>query len=204
MNVVLKSKDAQIEQSDDALMESVAKRDGEAFRMLADRHAEVPYRIACRMIGDPVEAEDIAQEAMLRLWNNAEKWTPGGSGVAAWLSRVGTNLCLDRLRKKRRLSDVEVPEEADDAPLADERIDEERQGDAVKDCIEKLGERQRAAVVLTYYEEQPNLEAAETLKMKIKAFESLLFRARGSLRDCLEASPMIGSGAAEPGGGGLS
>ncbi|VAV97782.1 hypothetical protein MNBD_ALPHA04-1776 [hydrothermal vent metagenome] len=181
------------EEVDDDLMLRVAKRDGEAFRILVDRHADVAFRIGCRIVGDSIEAEDIAQETLLRLWNNADKWIPGGSGVAAWLSRVATNLCLDRLRKKKRTSEEDVPDEADKAPLADELIDEDRQGEAVKKCIGKLGDRQKAAVVLTYYEEQPNLEAAKMLKMKIKAFESLLYRARGSLKDCLENNPIIRS-----------
>ena len=179
------------ELSDDDLMDALAARDGEAFRELSERHALIAFRIACRMIGDRSEAEDVAQEAMLKLWNNADKWQAGGSGVAAWLTRVSTNLCLDRIRKNRRLSDEEAPEKTDETPLADDKIDEERQEDAVKHCIDKLGERQRAAVILTYYEEHPNQQAAETLEMKLKAFESLLYRARGSLKDCLESSPVI-------------
>jgi len=89
------------------------------------------------------------------------------------------------------MSDEEAPDRADEAPLADDLVDEERQQLAVKNCIDRLGERQRAAVILTYYEEQPNMMAADGLDMKIKGFESLLFRARASLRDCLESSPYI-------------
>jgi len=88
--------------SDDELMLRVIERDSEAFRTLVERHGDVSFRIGCRMMKDPVEAEDIAQEAMLRLWNNASKWTAGGSGVAAWLSRVAVNLCLDRANERRR------------------------------------------------------------------------------------------------------
>ncbi len=193
MNVASNLEQTGSKEADDDLMLRVAERDGEAFRVLVDRHADIAFRIACRIIGDSVEAEDIAQESLLRLWNNADKWSPGGSGVAAWLSRVATNLCLDRLRRKKRMSEEDIPDEADKAPLADALIDEDRQGQAVKKCLERLGDRQRAAVVLTYYEEQPNLEAAEMLKMKIKAFESLLYRARGSLKDCLENNPLIRS-----------
>ena len=123
-------------ESDDALMARVALRDGDALRLLADRYAEISWRIAYRMLADPTEAEDVAQEAMLRLWQYADRWQAGGSGVAA--------------------------------------------------CIEALPDRQRAAVILTYYEEQQNKMAAEVLAMQVKAFESLLFRARASLRACVE------------------
>ena len=104
---------------DDALMRRVAARDAEAFRQLADAHAARPHRVAWRMLGDETEAQDVAQEAMLRLWRDAGGWRPGGAGVAAWLTRVATNLCLDRLRRRGRISGEEVPERADEAPLAD-------------------------------------------------------------------------------------
>ena len=173
-------------ESDDALMARVALRDGDALRLLADRHAEIPWRIAYRMLADETEAEDVAQEAMLRLWQYADRWQAGGSGVAAWLTRVATNACLDRIRRRRFVSADAVPERADDGLLADEAIEHDEVRSAVVACIEALPDRQRAAVVLTYYEEQQNKMAADILAMQIKAFESLLFRARASLRDCVE------------------
>ena len=173
-------------ESDDELMALVALRDGAALRLLADRHAEIPWRIAYRMLADPVEAEDIAQEAVLRLWQYADRWQAGGSGVAAWLTRVATNACLDRIRRRRFVSEDAAPERADHAMLADEMIEEDEVRAAVAACIEALPDRQRAAVVLTYYEEQQNKMAADILAMQVKAFESLLFRARASLRDCVE------------------
>jgi RNA polymerase sigma factor (sigma-70 family) len=172
-------------EDDDGLMRRVAARDGDAFRQLARLHAARPHRIAWRMLGDGVEAEDVAQEAMLRLWRDAGNWRPGGSGVAAWLTRVATNLCLDRLRARARLSGEEVPERADEAPLADVAIEADETRGAVIAAMDRLPERQRAAVVLTYYEELSNADAAAMLEMNIKAFESLLLRARRALKDML-------------------
>lgn len=175
------------EEDDDALMVRVAARDPQALRLLADRHATLPWRIANRMLADPAEAEDVAQEALLRLWQQGEKWQAGQSGVAAWLTRVATNLCLDRLRRRRFVGDDAVPERADDAPLADSAIEADEVRAAVAACIEALPDRQRSAIVLTYYEESANRDAAEYLSMQLKAFESLLFRARAALRGCVEA-----------------
>ena len=172
---------------DDTLMDRVAARDADAFRLLAERHGTLPYRIAWRMTGDAAEAEDLAQETLLRLWDKAPQWRVGGSGVAAWLTRVAMNLALDRLRRRRFASGEPVPERADEAPLADEGIEAEQAAAAVRDCIAALPERQRAAIVLTYYEDVPNRTAAEMLEMNLKAFESLLFRARAALRDGLGA-----------------
>lgn len=176
---------AQPAHDDDALMHRVAARDAAAFRLLVDRHAERPWRVAWRMLGDGAEAEDVAQEAVLRLWRSASEWRGGGPGVAAWLTRVATNLSLDRLRKRARMSDGAVPERADDAPLADFLIEQEQDRAGVMRALATLPERQRAAIVLTYYEDLPNADAAAMLDMNIKAFESLLLRARRALRDML-------------------
>jgi RNA polymerase sigma-70 factor (ECF subfamily) len=170
---------------DDALMARVRARDAAAFRILVDRHVRPLHRIAYRLIGDATEAEDLAQEALLRLWRDAAKWQAGGAGTGAWLKRVVVNLCLDRLRRRRFSSDEAVPERADDTPLAPEEMDAARLRAATVAAIAALPDRQRAAIVLTYYEEVSNQVAAETMDMNIKAFESLLLRARAALRTAL-------------------
>jgi RNA polymerase sigma factor (sigma-70 family) len=174
----------------------LAARDAAALREMIARHAGALHRVAYRMTGDAHEAEDIVQEAMLRLWDHAgsiaEKH-PVGSQAAArlriggWLQRVVTNLAIDRLRRTRRLSGGEVPEEEDDAPLADAVIEAGERDNLARALVLALPERQRAAIVLTYYEELPNAEAAEAMNMNIKAFESLLHRARAAMRQALTA-----------------
>jgi RNA polymerase sigma factor (sigma-70 family) len=176
---------------DDALMVQVAARSAEAFRMLAGRHAAVPQRVAYRMLGSAAEAEDIAQEAMLRLWDSAPRWQAKGPGVAAWLRRVATNLCLDRLRRRKFQSDEEVPERIDEAPLADALIDQARVTAKTRHAVGALPERQRAAIILTYYEDCSNMAAADALQMNLKAFESLLLRARAALRRHLEEQGVL-------------
>jgi RNA polymerase sigma factor (sigma-70 family) len=171
--------------SDDALMGRILRRDAVAFRVVVDGHARALHRIAYRMIGDATEAEDLAQEALTRLWQHAGRWQAGGAGIGAWLTRVTMNLCLDRLRRQRFASDEAVPERADEAPLAPELIAAEQDRQRVVAAIAALPDNQRAAIVLTYYEDQPNAAAAESLDMNIKAFESLLLRARGGLKRAL-------------------
>ncbi len=171
-------------QSDDVLMARVLLRDRAAFRQLADRHGERIYRIAWRMTGNATEAEDVAQDSMLKLWSQTG-WTAGQGGVGAWLARVATNGCLDRLRKSRFRSDDEVPERADDAPLADAAMAQADEAQHARDAIAALPDAQRAAIVLTYYEDLPNRDAADAMDLNIKAFESLLFRARTALKHAL-------------------
>lgn len=171
--------------SDDALMARVQRRDSIAFRSIIDGYGGTLHRIAYRMIGDFAEAEDIAQEALTRLWQHAGRWQAGGSGIGAWLTRVTMNLCLDRLRRRRFTSDAPVPERSDEAPLAPALIEAEQERKRVVAAIAALTDNQRAAIVLTYYEDLSNAAAADMMAMNIKAFESLLLRARGTLKSAL-------------------
>jgi RNA polymerase sigma factor (sigma-70 family) len=186
------------EPGDAWLVSAVARRDASAFRMLVDCHAPALHRIAYRMLGDRSEAEDVAQECLVKLWDHAASWTAQGGGLPAWLRRVATNQCLDRLRRRARMSDAEPPERADDAPPADVLLDSRRLADVARRALQALPDRQRAAVVLTYYEQLNNAAAADALDMKLKAFESLLVRARAALRDHVHAA---GISATDLGGG---
>lgn len=165
--------------------------DQAAFRMIVERFSPVLYRIAYRMLADAAEAEDVAQETLIRLWNYGDRWQNERAGVAAWLKRVAVNLCLDRIRRRKFLTDDEVPERIDDTPLADDAMAADQLRAATIACIQKLPDRQRAAIVLTYYEDMPNAQAAAAMEMQIKAFESLLFRARAALRDAMVASGLV-------------
>jgi len=176
---------------DDSAMAAVARREPAAFRAIAVAHGAQLHRIAYRMIGDGAEAEDVAQEALLRLWSTAARWRPGGPGVAAWLTRVAVNLCLDRLRRRRFASDEAVPDRADPAPGAEAELVAERLRTRMLAALATLNARQRAAIVLTYYEELPNAAAAESMDMNLKAFESLLLRARSALKTALAEAGLV-------------
>jgi RNA polymerase sigma-70 factor (ECF subfamily) len=168
------------EEGDAALMARVAAGDAGAFRVLVERHSAMIHALAWRMLG-PADAEDVVQESFTRLWVNAKSWAPSGGGLGGWLRRVATNLCLDRLRRPRMVSDDLLADHSDAAPLADDRLDEARRNAAVADAVRALPDRQCAAIVLTYYEGVPNAEAAAILGLGVKAVESLLVRARRGL-----------------------
>jgi RNA polymerase sigma-70 factor (ECF subfamily) len=183
--------DVAVSGDDGALAARLAARDPGALREVIARHAGSLHRVAYRMTGDAHEAEDIVQEAVLRLWDQAPALAARQPGAAlrlgGWLQRVVTNLAIDRLRRTRRLTDGEVPDAEDEAPLADALIEAGEREAGARALIAALPERQRAAIVLTYYEELPNAEAAAVLEMNIKAFESLLHRARAALRQAFAA-----------------
>ncbi len=172
-------------------MARIAAKDAVAFRLIVERDMPALHRIAYRMLNNPAAAEDVVQEALMRLWSGAARWTGVGPGISAWLRRVTTNICLDQLRRKRFSSDEDLPERADEAPLADAVMDEDRVRSGLITALAALGERQRAAIVLTYYEALPNAEAAEAMDMNIKAFESLLVRARQGLKSAIADQQLI-------------
>lgn len=168
-------------------MSLVAQGDVAAFTLLVERHSPRLYRVAYRMLNDAQEAEDVTQDAFSRLWQSAPKWTARGGGLAAWLHRVAVNRCLDRLRRFRIVTTDVLPEIADDAPSPERSLAIDRLGLAMDDALSALPGRHRAAIVLCYFEGLSNMVAAQVLELNLKAMESLLFRARRSLRELLEA-----------------
>lgn len=180
---------------DRALMARVGAGEAAAFRLVVTRNISMIHALAWRMLGDAAEAEDVVQEVFAKVWTNAAGWTPSGGGLGGWLRRIATNLCLDRLRRRRPLSAEPAPDRADESPAADEAIDAARRGEAVAAAIQALPDRQRAAIVLTYHEGLPNAEAAEILGIGVKALESLLVRARQALTRALADKGLIADGA---------
>jgi len=186
---------AQSGEGDNVLMVRVAAGDAAAFRVLVERHSAMVHSLAWRMLG-PADAEDVVQESFTRLWVNAKGWAPAGGGLGGWLRRVATNLCLDRLRRPRTVSDARLAEHQDEAPLADDRLDAARREAAVAAAVRALPDRQCAAIVLTYYEGLPNAEAGAILGLGVKAVESLLVRARRGLIRTLARQGLIEQGEA--------
>ncbi|MGE0751738.1 MAG: sigma-70 family RNA polymerase sigma factor [Variibacter sp.] len=181
------------EPSDESLMQRVACGDQQAFRTLAQRHSSRAAGLARRMMGSEADAEEIVQEALLRVWINAPRWRPLAT-FRTWFYRIVFNLCLSRRRRPVALA-LEAAGEVVDPALgpADilERDETERR---VAAAIDALPERQRAAILLTYREELSNAEVAAVIDTSISGVETLLVRARRSLRAKLGADLKKGEG----------
>jgi RNA polymerase sigma-70 factor (ECF subfamily) len=173
-----------MDESDEALMAMVAKGDQRAFRELARRHLPVMLGVARRILGNAAEAEDVVQEAMLRVWTHAPRWQPLAL-FRTWLSRVVVNLCLDRKRKAPWVELEAAGEIADPAPLAGEAAETAERERLLTAAIGELPERQRAAIVLSYTEGMSNAEVAEVLDTTVSAVETLLVRGKQNLRRAL-------------------
>ena len=168
------------------LLAAAARGDGQAFQALVHTHLGAMLGTARRMLGDAAEAEDVAQEAMLRLWRNAATLQLGPGGLKPWLRRVVSNLAIDRIRSSRNTSVVaEVPEQLVPATQATglEQRDLSRR---VQTALAALPERQRLALVLFHFEGLSQIEVGESLGVSDEAIESLLARARRTLKVALK------------------
>jgi RNA polymerase sigma-70 factor (ECF subfamily) len=175
-----------MDDSDEALMARVARGDERAFRTLAGRHLPAMLGLARRILGNAADAEDVAQEAMLRVWVHAPRWQPLAL-FRTWLTRVVVNLCLDRKRRAPWVA-LEAAGEIVDPALGPgaqaERNERER---LVAAAIAELPARQRAAIVLTYGDGMSNAQAAEILDTSVSAVETLLVRGKQNLRRALRS-----------------
>jgi len=170
---------------DDELLSRVARGDPAASRALVARKLPRLLALAGRMLGDAAEAEDVAQEAFLRVWRQAPKWRPGAARFDTWLHRVALNLCYDRLRRRREIAYAEPPERADEGPGPDRGLQAADTGRRVGQALQALPDRQREALVLCHYQELGNIEAAAVMGVSVEALESLLGRGRRALRAAL-------------------
>ncbi|SMO46965.1 RNA polymerase, sigma subunit, ECF family [Thalassovita litoralis] len=173
--------DAFADVSDDALLVLYANGDPDAARALNIRLTPRAFGQAMRMLGDRAEAEDVAQDAMLRLWKIAPDWRRGEAKVTTWLYRVVANLCTDRLRKQRNVDIDSVPEPEDDRDGVEGDMQNAARMAALRDALAELPDRQRQAVVLRHIEGLGNPEIAEIMEISTEAVESLTARGKRAL-----------------------
>lgn len=170
-----------MDDSDEALMARVARGDEPAFRALSRRHLPAMLGIARRILGNAADAEDVAQEAMLRVWTHAPRWQPLAL-FRTWLTRVVVNLCLDRKRRAPWVALEAAGEIVDPAPGATDKAEHDERERRVAAAIAELPARQRSAIVLTYGEGMSNAQVADILDTTVSAVETLLVRAKQNLR----------------------
>ena len=170
-----------------ALLQRFGAGDAAAAGLLSARLLPRIYAHALRVLNDGTEAEDVAQEAMLRLWRIAPDWRSGEAKVTTWLYRVTANLCTDRLRKRRTTPLEDVAEPADPTPSAAAQMQAASRAAALQAALQSLPDRQRQAVVLRHIEGLANPEIAAILDVGVEAVESLTARGKRALKAVLIA-----------------
>jgi len=170
-----------MDDSDEVLMVWVARGDQSAYRELTRRHLPAMLGLARRVLGNAADAEDVAQEAMLRVWTHAPRWQPLAA-FRTWLTRVVVNLCLDRKRRRPWVALEAAGEIVDPAPGVAELAETSERERLLAAAIAELPARQRSAIVLTYTEGMSNAQVAEILDTSVSAVETLLIRGKQNLR----------------------
>ena len=169
---------------DDArLLARFAAGDRSAASLLTTRLAPRILQMAVRVLNDRAEAEDITQEAMLRLWRIAPDWQDGHAKVGTWLYQVALNLCRDRLRRRkgRNVALEDVAEPSDETPSVAAQMQAATRLAALETALAALPDRQRQAVVLRHLQELSNPEIAEIMGISVEAVESLTARGKRAL-----------------------
>lgn len=177
----------ELEIADEELVDRIKSGDRGAFGVLARRHGARYRALAFRFVGDMTLAEDLVQEAFVKLWTHSDKFDGSKAKFTTWFHRVVVNKCLDERRKKRLDPLPDGYDEADEKPSAEDTLGQMNANERLKRALAVLSERQKAAVTLNYFDGLSNLEAAAVMELNIKAYESLLVRSRAKMRQALIA-----------------
>lgn len=170
---------------DSMLIARVAGGDMQAMRALYEAHSEALWRFVRSRLRDEFEANDIVHETMLTVWRSAERYQ-GRSSLRSWMFSIARNKVVDHLRKHGRVDLKEADDSvADEAPTPDLVVAAAQDAERLRDCISKLGERQRAAIHLSYFEDLSYLEIAEIEQIPAGTVKSRIFHAKQLLMRCL-------------------
>lgn len=179
---------------DVALMLKVRSGDMEAFESLVENHQAAVIGTVAKMLGSPMEAEDIAQQVFVRIWKSAARYEPQAK-FTTWMFTITRNLVFNEVRRRKRKPTVSVEEREEEShqvvedlhtATPDADVIHAELEKAVDEAIQALPEKQRMAVVLRRYEELPYEEIGKVLSMSVPAVKSLLFRARTQLKELLQ------------------
>jgi RNA polymerase sigma-70 factor (ECF subfamily) len=181
--------------TDVELMARLVAGDEKALRMIAQRHGGRVLRIAQRMLGNAAEADEVMQETLVRVWQSSARWDPARAGLPTWIGTIAWRLCADRLRTPGRRMQLDLAEAetvaSSEADAETVMIRRQTIG-LVQKALDGLPPRQRAAFVLFHLEEISGQEAAAQLGVGLRAFWSLLQRARLAVEREMRGSAVPG------------
>lgn len=160
-----------------------------AFDQLFNRHQELVYNVARKMMGNEDDAQDLLQEVFLRVYEKIDKFKPKPASFSTWLYRLTVNLCIDELRKQKKDATIVPLEEALSEMQADTPEDNALSGDLerqVYKALDSLREKERVIIILRYMEGLSHEELAQVFKCSVGRVKSRLHEARHKLRTILE------------------
>ena len=184
---LLRSRDDGPEDNDSALVQAVLRGERVAFDQLIIRHHELAYGLAYRMVQQKELAEDIVQDCFIKVWQQAGQWQPEQGKFSTWLYRIVRNQSLDVLRSAaHRYNEPLVAEDELEAPQPiTTTFEHQQQQKQFQQALSLLNIDQRTAIALVYQTGLSNKTAAQVMNLQLKAFESLLGRAKSRLKHTL-------------------
>ena len=184
---LLRSRDDGLEDSDTALVQAVLRAEHTAFDQLVIRYHELAYGLAYRMVQQTELAEDIVQDCFIKVWQQAGQWQPEQGKFSTWLYQIVRNQALDVLRSvAHRYNEPLVAEDELAAPQPiTTTFEHQQQQKQFQQALSLLNIDQRTAIALVYQTGLSNKAAAQVMNLQLKAFESLLGRAKSRLKQTL-------------------
>lgn len=183
--------DGSSEPDDRSLLRGIQEGGHESFALLVRRHAKRFYGVAYRIVQHRDDAEDLVQAAFLKLWERPDLWDPRKhTKFTTWFYTVVTNMCLDHAKRKKPLSLPDEIEFVDGRPDQEDVLHHKEQRDRLDRAIRVLPERQQLALNLCFYEGLSNREAADIMGVNLKALQSLIMRAKTTLKERLKDVPV--------------
>jgi len=176
------------DRSDDILIEAIQNGDHQAFATLVRKYSKYFYSICYRYTFDRMTAEDLTQQAFLKLWEFPDKFDPQkGASFKTWFTQVIINLCIDFKRKnKQKFEDIEEMDVEDTTEEISVKIHDRNLKLLLEKAISSLPASQRTAINLGFYQEIPYEEVAKIMKTTTSAVKSLIMRAKDNLRKSLK------------------
>ncbi len=175
------------------LIKQAASGDQDAFAQLVEAYQKSVYNLCLRMVSNPTDAEDLAQEAFVKAWRGLQSYK-FESAFSTWLYRLTGNVCIDFLRQQKRRSVISLTASEEDAPeldipdpepLPEEQVLHREKQQAVADAMAKLQDSERLILTLRVVEELSYEQIAEAMDIKIGTVKSRIARARERLRKIL-------------------
>jgi RNA polymerase sigma-70 factor, ECF subfamily len=181
--------------SDDELLRAIAQGDRRCFQRLMERHVRAMLALSTRVLRNPDDADEIVQEAFLKVWTLAPEWRSDREAkFSTWLYRVVLNGSLDRLRRARFVSVEEAEEPVDPAPGGLDQALARQRARLLAAAMAEMPARQREALSLYYFSDLTAPEAARALELSLTATEALLVRGKRSLKTALARLGIRGIG----------
>lgn len=168
-----------------ALIRQILDGDEQAKQQLIALHQPTILRFARHMMSNEHDAQDVAQDAMLKVLKNLhrydDKWR-----FSTWIIAITRNTCIDEFRRRRRLSSAEVPDVADTAPTSLEQVSEQQRAKRLHTALDKVPQLYREVLVMYHFEHLKYQEIADVLDIPIGTVMNRIFRARKKLRSVYE------------------